>query len=97
VTTPPTPQAVSALLAAAGFDRGVSNPPEQACDGFAVIPNRPDDGIVLVNWWGDGDAQHLAMLGRYTEAIKGAGYDVRSANDGTYLIVTAQEDRPCSS
>jgi hypothetical protein len=91
----PTPQGISALLRKAGFERGVSNPPEQACDGFAVIPNRPGDGVVLVAWWSagaDGGIRHLTMLERYSEAIERAGYRARPADDGTYLIVTAQED-----
>ena len=87
---PPTPQGVSALLERAGFERGVSRPEELAADGYAVIPNRPDDGIVLVNWWG-ADAERGGMLRCYTEAIEAGGYRVRRQGDDSYLIVTAKE------
>lgn len=90
---PKTPSAsgISRLLAAAGFERGVSRPEELAADGYAVIPNRPDDGIILVAWWGDED-RHGEMLHRYTEAIEGAGWHVRRSADGAYLIVTAKTE-----
>lgn len=87
----PTPQAVSALLAAAGFERGVSKPEDRAADGYAVIPNRPGDGIVLVSWWGSG-TEHDGMLRRYTEAIESAGYRVLESDHGAYLIVTAKTE-----
>jgi hypothetical protein len=88
---PPTPQGVSALLERAGFERGVSRPEDQAADGYAVIPNRPGDGIVLVNWWGADEGEHAGMLHRYAETIEGAGYRVCESADAAYLIVTAKE------
>jgi hypothetical protein len=96
VSKPPTPQAISALLSDAGFERGVSNPPELECAGYAVIPNRPDDGMVLVNWWESpsadrtDEAEHTRMLARYAEVLEGAGYRVRPAG-GAYLVVSAKE------
>jgi hypothetical protein len=104
VSTNPTPQGVSRLLAKAGFERGVSNPPDQACAGYAVIPNRPDDGIVLVTWWADRDgypdirADRGGWLERYTAVLAGAGLAVRQGwyenahwreLGPDYLIVTA--------
>jgi hypothetical protein len=87
----PTPQGISRLLAAAGFERGVSKPESQAADGYAAIPNRPGDGIVLVSWWGAG-TEHDEMLRRYTEAIEGDGYRVLKSDHGAYLIVTAKTE-----
>lgn len=85
----PAPQSVSRLLAGAGFERGASRPEEQAADGYAVIPNRPGDGIVLVAWWGP-DEERAGMLGRYAGALEDGGYYVRQSDDGAYLVVTAR-------
>lgn len=103
----PTPQAISDLLAGAGFGRGVTRPESEAAAGFAVIPNRPGDGIVLVTWWPPRSRQpgeradRYTWLERYADAISAAGYSVRDGYYGEherlgqstdYLIVTGRKD-----
>jgi hypothetical protein len=93
----PTVNAVMDALAAAGFDRAVSNPASEARPGFAVIANRPGDGIVLVNWHsgaGEPDAaMHGFMLGSY-HGILMRDYDVvpagQSADGPGWLVVSAR-------
>lgn len=86
-----TSQDISELLAAAGFERGVSRPADRAGDGYAVIPNRPGDGIVLVNWWGD-EGKHAEMLRQYAAAIEAGGYHVHESTGTAYLVVTAKTE-----
>ena len=95
--TSPTASAVMEALAAAGFTRAVSQPSAQATSGYAVIPNRPGDGIVLVSWHDIGDPPDPAvngfMLGSY-HGILMRDYDVQPGNQSAegpgWLVVSAK-------
>jgi hypothetical protein len=103
MTTPPTPQAIAAILRKAGFERAEDLPGGGNTRGYRVIRNRNDDGVVLVNWWehssyADDHALQAHKLKRYAEAITAAGYAVRNGYHvadherlgygADYLIVT---------
>ena len=97
----PTPQGIAALLRRAGFERGISRPESLAAAGYAVIPNIPGDGIVLVSWWSADAAERTGrcaeMLGRYTTVLAAAGFDVLMSDGGGYLIVTAKVTEPTTA
>jgi len=89
---PPTPQAVSRLLKAAGFRRGVT-------------AMRGGTSGYVVTSWGPGDIRvryhsltmlstaerRYEMLRQYAGILEAAGYAVTTGTSG-HLIVTAKED-----
>lgn len=103
----PTPQAISALLRKAGFERAEmtrnSRHHKEHTAGFHVTASF---GEVRVNWWPDSRdpasqraeavQQQIedgrAMRARYAQAIVNAGWPVREHLHS--LTVTAQEDTP---
>lgn len=94
----PTPQAVSRLLAAAGFGRAVTG--RMGVPGFRV---RAEGPRVLVSWYPGSlpvyatDAQRQAreatgqaMAGTYAQAMERAGYATR-VDAGTVYVLAAEE------
>jgi len=97
MSKPPTPQAISALLRKAGFNRSrrlQSGGTMSRSTGYVVLKSYADDGRVIVrhNRWSllPNDAADDAALARYREAITAAGYEVECVRRD--LIVTAKEN-----
>lgn len=99
MSTPPTPQAISALLRKAGFDRATYSKSSirgmrEHSQGYHVQAD--PSGGVSVNWWqsslihGTNPTRNREMLAHYAQAITAAGFAVESR--AHKLIVTAQED-----
>jgi hypothetical protein len=93
---PPTPQAISALLSKAGFEKVTHSKSRirgmrEHSAGYHVQADL--SGAVSVNWWqssfshGSDPARTDAMLARYADAILAAGFAVE--NHAHKLIVTA--------
>ena len=88
---PPTPQAISRLLSAAGHTRAVVKL-RGGCSGFRT--STADPGTVWVwhySMLGTSRNHEAEMLARYAAAITDAGYAVEVDADRDRLIVTAKE------
>ena len=111
MTTPPTPQAISALLKREGFKRserisrkGLHRRGSQFTDGYKVTAGSP--GQVEIRWWSEQHQRELGDVGAldcFAEHLRDAGYRAEYADPKaapychplTVLIVTAQEDTRC--
>jgi hypothetical protein len=95
MTTKPTPQGISRLLAKAGFTRSELYPKgprrgEVRIGGFHVAASITEPAV-LVRYWpllGAGLAANHAMLVRYTEALPGYEVEMRRHE----LVVTAKAE-----
>ena len=109
MTTPPTPQAISALLREAGFQRserirqkGLHRTGQQFTSGYKVTAGSP--GEVEVRWWSERHQHELGDVGaldRFADEIRAAGYQAGYADPKapphyrplSVLIVTAKDTR----
>ena len=98
MTTPPTPQAISALLAAANFAEYDADPSDpmgyhvfKAAFGPDIIVELRGADLMRFNP-GEGPR---ALLDDYEAAITAAGYQVRST--GSELVVPPQPAPPSAS
>lgn len=108
MSTPPTPQAISALLRRAGFkrseripQRGLHRTGARFTDGYEVTAGSP--GQAEVRWWSEHHQRALGDVGAldcFADEIGAAGYRAEYADPKvpphhpplSVLIVTAQED-----
>jgi hypothetical protein len=99
VSTPPTPQAISALLRKAGFERSQSRATRikgwrESTTGYHVTGYGDEVNVSHRLGFARDEEARDRMLAKYADAIRAAGWQVSGPTAvGRELIVTAQEDR----
>jgi hypothetical protein len=95
MTTPPTPQAISALLRKAGFERSVSRATRikgwrESSAGYYVTGYKDEVNVRHMLGFSRDEEARDRMLARYAEAIRAAGWQVTGPTPvGRELVVTA--------